>query len=762
MLRQAVFNNGTLGRPLDNGSSGSFLNMPSFEWPSNGGHPFYIGQLSYNGFYNSLGGGFWLAGDTSRFSGTGLTPRVNVPCGGWLDAEGAAIRGDAIRTENYPILANGEVNPDYNPNEAEEIIVSSWDTPLGISITRTSRAWSDPDYDDFIIYEYELQNTGRSAITGRLDTIRAITMGLAYQFSPSMIGGMLKNNGVWAELAFRGDKAGAKSFNYGRFNWTRWLLYNHTIDGLPYMPPGATDSILTAAGAIGVLPLYYDYGHLANKYECRVAFYSGGGSAITDTVFLFDSNKKLKQPYAIAFDNGNLNLDKFNRVHNIESLRNKSPMRTSDDSATYGIYWIGRAKADWPNTLRNPTGKSYVFGPYTLAPGASIKFVYAEVAGFGAGTAGDSIYWDMGGGWGSGDHVGTGGPEPVPGVHPVPSWWDTMTYAYLSPLGTGYTMMGSTYMQSHPLPDYVNSSVVSIRDVADRAIQMWKGGPLVKYDDTSRYIPTGRDMSKQFDPTPPPLGTASSTGVFNIPIKCPAPAIFVENTPAASNKIIWGMQVDSINSSTPGFSRLASPLSHYLVLRANDLVGPWQVLDTVQRHDSRYLVSSASLKNRGSLIFGDSAYAYLDVLSDINKDYFYAVVSVDSLGLRSGRTNAVFHNTQAPAVQKLGHVYAAPNPFIVVSGDISSSGAGGFASNKIGFYGLPKRATIRIFSYSGQLVQTLDHESVDPVNSPDGKYADSWFQVSLNDQWVSSGVYFFVVEDKDTGDRAWNKFVIIH
>ena len=75
-------------------------------------------------------------------------------------------------------------------------------------------------------------------------------------------------------------------------------------------------------------------------------------------------------------------------------------------------------------------------------------------------------------------------------------------------------------------------------------------------------------------------------------------------------------------------------------------------------------------------------------------------------------------------------------------------------SDKIGFFGLSKHCTIRIFSYSGQLVQTIQHD-VD-------EFSAEWFQISRSSQWVASGVYYFVVEDKTTGARAWNKFVIIH
>jgi hypothetical protein len=771
MIRQSVFNTGDLGRPLDNGSTRAQQTMPSFEWPSNGGNPIYINGYPYQGYYNSFGGGFWIAADTSQFDvGAALTPRVYAACGGFSDNAGHNQTGDAIpisvdRIENYPVLANGSLNPAYNPDEAEEIIISKWDTPLGVTVTRTSRAWSYPDYDDFIIYDYELRNTGSHALTGRLDTLRAMMVAVDYSLGPSMIGDMLLNTNNWLEASMRGDKAGALSFNYARFNWTRYLVYNQSINGIPFA--AGADSILTAPGAIGIMPLYYDYDHLATKSEVYVA--PANNTPASDSLILWDTTNALrpvlKQPYNISLDNGNLNIDKFIKYLNIEQTRNNVPCRTSTDSLTFGPYWIGRARMNWTNTLRNPTGKVYGFGPYTFKPNDVMHLVFAEVAGFGGGTAGDSIYSDLGGGWGTGDHAPT--PEVGTGVHPVPSWWYTRTYPYLNPRPQ-YTEEGSTYMQSHSLPDYVNSkTVISIRDVADRAIQMWKGDQVIKYDDTTLFSATGHDLSKQFDPseTPGMPTTGIGRGMSEIPIPLPAPAIFVDNTQAASNKVIWGDQVEafdaflgSISASTR--ARLQSGFSHYLVMRANNPSGPWTILDSVGRRDPRYFKSVSTLAHTGSLTLGDSAYALVDQTSDINQSYFYCVVSVDSLGGESGKTNIALHNTQAPAVAKISHVYAAPNPFVVLSHGTGVS-ASGDINNQIGFFGLPKRATIRIYSYSGQLVQTIDHESVGP-NTPDGSYSTEWYQISRKEQWVASGVYYFVVEDKDTGDRAWNKFVIIH
>ena len=80
---------------------------------------------------------------------------------GYRDGTGIHYWPGAInRTENFPLDANGNWNSNYDPTEAEEIIQSTTYTPYGIKITRTSRAWSYPGYDSFIIYDYKYENTG--------------------------------------------------------------------------------------------------------------------------------------------------------------------------------------------------------------------------------------------------------------------------------------------------------------------------------------------------------------------------------------------------------------------------------------------------------------------------------------------------------------------------------------------------------------------------------------------------------------------------
>jgi hypothetical protein len=299
-------------------------------------------------------------------------------------------------------------------------------------------------------------------------------------------------------------------------------------------------------------------------------------------------------------------------------------------------------------------------------------------------------------------------------MHPVPSWYATLSYPEIA----NPSLIGSTYLSNHPLPWYVDPDVISIRDVADRAIQTYVGGAVVKYD------------SLQFEPM-----TTPEVGIYQIPIPVPAPVLRIENTGAAANRLVWGPQVESFSAP-----RLRAPFDHYLAMRASHPLGPWEVIDSIGAGDPRY--------------FQGSDYSLLDSRSDLGVEYYYAVVSVDRSGGRSGMTNVTQHTTQAPADTVLRKVYVIPNPLIVTNGRTGSA-EGGEVSDQIGFFGLTKRCTIRIFSFSGQLVETLEHEG-------DAYSNVSWFQISRNHQMIASGVYFFVVEDAETGKRVTGKFSVIH
>jgi hypothetical protein len=696
MLHQTIFNTGEVGRAYDAGSTGIPGGYPpSMEWPPNG-HGF-LDRKEYEGQHNSMGGGVYLG-----VTRNGV--RSYDYCGAVSDANGhtSPVEGvystpvSILRTENFPVLSNGSLNPAYNPDEAEEIIVSKWSTiNTGITVTRTSRAWSFPGYDGFIIYEYEFQNTTQQ------DTIKDAFIAWSYSLAPSMFGYERKFN-RWSEADYRDNNA------FGRFDLRRWMTYNHERDGRPdtvlfdiWSKEGDRGG-LNSPQAAGLMVLHYDYDHLAVKGETNIYV------ATADSI-IWDANNKVRQPYLMRNENGNLYSTKIQLWIDSQS-RKTGPFQGQSDSLNFpdnNYYWIGRVKPTYKLAYHQPVNHGYGFGPYTLAPGETAKFTVAEVVGYGPGRASDSIYTDLGGSTLVSNETGSG-------LHPVPSWYKTISY----PEVQNPSSMGSNYLQSHSLPWYVDSEVVSIRDAADRAIQLYTGNPLVKWD------------SLQFEPKDTP-----EKGIYMVKIPFPAPVIRIENTSAASNKIIWGPQVETF--TTP---RLIAPFSHYLVMRALNPLGPWTLIDSVSKHDLRY--------------FKDSVYVVVDDKSDVGVDVYYAVYSVDMSGRKSGFTNMTYHVTQSPAAPVLDKVYVVPNPLVVTNGRTGSA-AGGEVSDQIGFFGLTKKCTIKIFSFSGQLIQTLDHDG-------DAYSEVSWFQISRNHQMVASGVYFFTVQDAATGKLAKGKFVIIH
>ncbi len=715
LLHQTVYNTGELGRAYNAGGTVD-AGTPSLEWPPNS--RMIIDRVTYPGQHNSFGSGIWVAG--TRPSG-----RQYALCGAVSDAGGNPVPVIGIysnpisieRRENFPVFANGQLNLAYDPNEAEEIIISKWATPVGVTVTRTSRAWSYPGYDSFIIYEYELQNTTP-------DTISDVYVVFANTFAPSMFG-YQRSHGQWSEAQYRGQPPDGLGDSFTRFDLKRWMTYNHDREGIPdtayfdlWSGPGDRGG-LDAPQAAGLMMLRYDYDHLSRRDQTHQVWFG------SDSAGLWDQNSKAKQPFLLRYENGNLPPDaKTIPWMNPTLQRKTSGFNGATDSTRfvtqyepqYWSYWRGRTKGSTTLSWWQPVFRAYGFYPYILPPGETMRFTVAEVVGYGPGVAGDRIYKDLGGAVRTAVEGGTY-------FTPIPSWYDTLQYAGVS-TGSTRNYIGSRYLQTHPLPWYVTPGVVSIRDVADRAVQMYSGGPLVKHD------------SLPYEPL-----NAPATGVYNsnaaISIPFPAPAITIQNTRAAVNRIVWGPQVETF-ADLPQVAGRVRPFKHYEVLRSPSSLGPWSVIDSVSRGDPRY--------------FNDTVYVVFDSLSNIGEFASYAVVSVDSSGGRSGMTNMVVHETQAPAALVLGKVYVVPNPLIVTNG-LRGADPSGEVTDRVQFMGLTERCTIRIFSYSGQLVNTIEHER--------NAFGNPWYQISRNDQLLASGVYYFVVEDV-SGARAHGKFVIIH
>jgi hypothetical protein len=697
MLWETIFNTGEIGRSYHQGQAGNNTSVPLMEWP--GYSKSVIDQKEYDGKHNLLGGGIYLAGDPSD-----TTVRYYAMCGAVGSNAPELVAGKwsfpllLYKKENFPLLANGSLNPNFNPDEAEEIIVSKWATPLGLTVTRTSRVWSYPDYDDFIIYEYEVENTGDrdgdpTTIESRAD-YKDLIVSFAYGFAPNMFA-YLRQYNIWQYQDYE------RKDQRGRWDRDRWLNYNLDMDGKPdpqyYNIWGTTGKFgggLNAPGAVGYAVLHYDTQHLATYNE---TVYRPSSS---DSLLFWDLNTgKVKQPWVNYLETSNLRSSKVMPKLDV-SKRYNTPYK----NPVFGPNWIGRGSFNHRQT-RKAVGRIMMLGPYTLKFGEKIKFAIAEVCGYGAATVEQTRAGLKDEGGSCGEDCGESSEQAF---YPVPNWYERITYGGAT--GNAFTY-GSTYLKNFQLPQFVNSNVVTIRDVTDKA----------------KFCYTG-------DTTGIPYWPASfpNTGIYKIPIPVPAPIIEVISNPLAQNEIAWKNSVE--NFSVP---RLQGTFNHYELYKSEHPLGPWTKLDSIVKNDSRY--------------YSSGEYKYIDKNTRVGESFYYSVLSVDNHGNKSGRTNITLHQTQLGGTITLGKVYVVPNPFFVRSG-FSGSSTSGDVKSKLGFYNLPKKCTIKIFSYSGQLVNTIEHET--------NLYSAAWYQITRNDQEIASGVYFYVVQTPD-GNISKGKFVVI-
>ncbi len=158
-----------------------------------------------------------------------------------------------------------------------------------------------------------------------------------------------------------------------------------------------------------------------------------------------------------------------------------------------------------------------------------------------------------------------------------------------------------------------------------------------------------------------------------------------------------------------------------------------------------------------------------DVVSTGN--YWYAVTAVNEAGIESSRFLTQTDPTESDpgrgaaspyqeAATILDSVYAVPNPYHVKSDRLYS--AVNFPQRRIRFVGLPAQCRIRIYTQSGNLVATIQHELIFPPSD-----TEDWQLITDTDQFVASGLYIYVIDQtkdgqgNDLGLSKVDKLVII-
>lgn len=99
----------------------------------------------------------------------------------------------------------------------------------------------------------------------------------------------------------------------------------------------------------------------------------------------------------------------------------------------------------------------------------------------------------------------------------------------------------------------------------------------------------------------------------------------------------------------------------------------------------------------------------------------------------------------------MDQIRVVPNPYNISAA--KSLGFGDQQANRLAFFNIPGRCTIRIYTEIGELIYTINHA--------DGSGDAYWDSVTSSNQLVVSGVYIAVIDNSLTGERKIVKFVVI-
>lgn len=137
--------------------------------------------------------------------------------------------------------------------------------------------------------------------------------------------------------------------------------------------------------------------------------------------------------------------------------------------------------------------------------------------------------------------------------------------------------------------------------------------------------------------------------------------------------------------------------------------------------------------------------------------------------LETSRTLRAVEAYAAGSANQLGDVlpdvYIYPNPYRIDDEYIRKGYEGRNPRffipdrlRRIHFENLPPRCTIRIFSLDGDLIRELKHDK--SPSDPTAHHAE-WDLISRNTQMIVSGIYYWTVEDYETGRMQMGKLVVI-
>ncbi|MCC6396926.1 MAG: hypothetical protein IT282_07890 [Bacteroidetes bacterium] len=594
-----------------------------------------------------------------------------------------------VRVENF------SDRPGFDPLLPEELITAQWNTNLGITVTRRSYTWSFPGYRDFIIYDYVFRNTGLIVCTytsalppdSLLPRFRQ-TIKDAYFVFHSGISVSTKSqinfyDDVYAIMAggFGWDQ---KAYHdYYHIHDDGELVFSTNFDGGKYPPHFNTyaektpsewqtrfGSELMSPSAFGWVALY-------------ASPRTGGGPRLTPKpdVLRVDSHKGGK------LNNQSLDLEKF--VHLMRGHRDFYTFATTADT-----------QAALGNSGNRENFYTFSYGPYTIAPGDSVRVIVGEIAG-------------------------------VMDMHEA--------------------------INGDPQGHFPDSSIAAIRRnaaFARQAVAWGVGG-------TAGGMPIAADVPEP--PPPPTCDAVNASFGTDVPIISVVWEKQAETAQIldASGQTFYSGATDlagyRIYRSTDFQYSSESELPAFRG-EAWELVGDIPIGTAPQYFDTQ---EGRYRYNDSTVTFGFRYGYYVSAYRSANpaKTWTSAngTVITGIPELESGSVNKTLPTSAAPGPVPTMDIFVAPNPYVYGDPERSFGRANPFG---LEFRNLPEACTIKIYTLVGDLVRTLEHKP----DARGGVYgSEGWDKKSDSGLLVAPGLYVYHVISTTPGlDRTLTgKLVII-
>ncbi|MFC1543522.1 hypothetical protein ACFL4K_03165, partial [Candidatus Neomarinimicrobiota bacterium] len=540
-------------------------------------------------------------------------------------------------SDPFPFDGSEELNPDKIPGTAEVMIESQIVTPMGITIDFRALAWGQTHHDDFGIYEKTFTNTGNVDLDDEIELPNQTVKDWYY---------LRSNTHYLARQRWSSAYGEYPADSLRLIYWYSLRTLGSDVDNL-----GDPRPFLRYADYNGEATIHADKSTTDHTDDPSQPQMTGMGSSELTWI---------RKAGIVAGPADNLLL--YNTMkYGFKDFDGTQYMEGTYPGTHHGLRFDEQGYAyqqEFP-WFNYSILSACAWGPYTFAPGESIKMVWAV----GKGAMSPEKGYEVGNAWNDGTATFPGGVDDLAEYYP--------------PFG------------AHP-------------ELAPTANDQAK----------DRWVMTGKDSLFQN------MWSAqwSVRNDYNVPIPPPAPSIEVTSLPDRVN-IKWGSAVTGIDEDISEVSDFAG----YKVYRAmgnpgpkivdNTLLGSWSLVFECGEGTSNALTHTYDdiTAERGQAYYYyvaafDNGLENLPGVTDQAGNPIYPPNERLESNAYQNRTTMPAYLTRPPG-ETLADIRVVPNPFNISSRNLQYVGE----PDKIMFLNLPLECTIKVYTESGDLVKTIDH-----------------------------------------------------